>query len=221
MRLLLVEDTYQIGRFLSQKLTKNFVVDWMKNGKEGIHSATIQAYGIIILDVGLPDISGFTVCKALRQRRIHTPIIFLSGHNSLENKIEGFDAGADDYLCKPFEIQELLSRIDAVLRRQLHTPSEFLQIKNLRLDSKTSQVFYEEVPVCLEKKEFLLLKYLMLHAGKVIPKLTLWEQIWRSPECLSSNIVETYISKLRKKIDQRFGVKIISTVYKAGYIIQK
>lgn len=221
MRLLLVEDSWELGKALMKRLSRDFVVDWVRDGQEGLTLATVNPYCLIILDVGLPTMCGIEVCRKIRARKIETPLLFLSGYNSTQNKIDGLEAGADDYLCKPFDILELQTRITALLRRKKAEACQVLRVGNITLLTKSHQVFYKKMLIHLEIKEYQLFAFLLKNAGKTVTKYMIWEQVWQRPENLSSNVVETYICKLRKKIDGRFGIDIIKTVSKTGYMIEK
>jgi DNA-binding response OmpR family regulator len=221
MKVLVIEDNKVIASFIRNGLKQHgFVVDLAGDGREGLEAIKINkdSYDIIILDIMLPSIDGLTLCKTLRDEKIFTPILMLSGKNSTEDKINGLEAGADDYLAKPFDISELIARIKAITRRKTESFEDVISIANLKINSETHQVFYAEKEIELTPTEFRLLHLLMQNKNKVISRSVILEKVWDSHgDDLYSNTIDVHIRSLRKKIDSFIGSPLIVTVRGAGY----
>ncbi|MGD9128938.1 MAG: response regulator transcription factor [Candidatus Woesebacteria bacterium] len=213
----MVEDQVALAKIVKNSFKKSFVVDLAQTGKEALYQASVTDYQAIILDIGLPDVDGFTVCQQLRSAKIDCPILILSAHGKLSEKVRGLDLGADDYLTKPFELLELQARVRALLRRKTKLLSSKLTLGALSLDFEKRKVAYQNIDIPLNKKEFLILGLLMQNPGRIFSREAILEQVWPNPYSSSSNLVDVYISFLRKKIDRRFGVKFIRTVHGRGY----
>ncbi|NWF72731.1 MAG: response regulator transcription factor [Nitrospirae bacterium] len=222
MRILLVEDDERISSFIKRGLeAEGHVVDLAQNGEEGLDKGTIPN-DVIILDCLLPGKNGDEVCRALRREGIQTPILMLTAKDALQDKIHGFDCGADDYLTKPFEFEELLVRLKALSRRQpLIKASAQLQVADLTLDRDSQEVHRGGTRLTLTRKEFLLLEYLMTHAGKAVSRTSILEQVWGYHQDIDTNSVDVYIGFLRKKIDVGRETKLINTVRDFGYKMTK
>ncbi len=222
MRILIVEDEHRIANSIKKGLEQeNYAVDIAYTGNDGYDLASTEDYDLIILDLMLPQIDGVTLCKKLRQEKIHTPILILTAKGQVQDKIIGLDSGADDYLTKPFSFEELLARIRALIRRPKTIINETLTVSDLRLNTK---LFYAEragIPINLTRKEFSLLEYLIRNTGKIIPKDQIIAHVWDYDAEILPNTVEVYIKKLRRKIDVPFKNKkpLIKTIRGFGYKI--
>ena len=216
MRILVVEDEHKIANSIRKGLEQeNYAVDVTYNGNEGYDMATGEEYDIIILDLMLPGMDGMTICKNLRGDGNHTPVLILTAKGQLEDKVEGLNSGADDYLVKPFAFAELLARIKALLRRPKLTHGEKLNVGNLILNTNTYEVQKDKKEIALSRKEFGLLEYLMRNKGKVVSKDQIISHIWNYEADVLPNTVEVFIKYLRGKI----GKDSIKTVRGFGYKI--
>jgi len=221
MKILLIEDEKGIAHIIKEGLEmENYLVDVAYNGQDGLDKAIINEYDLIILDLMLPDINGLEVCRELRQNKISTIVLMLTAKNTTADIIGGLDVGADDYLTKPFELDELLARIRALLRRgQPNAAGNILNVGQLQLDTKTHEVYRQQKKIILTNKEYKLLEYLMRRPEEVIPRHQLLEHVWDTDTDPFSNTVEVHIRYLRQKIDKNFSQKMIKTVRGAGYKI--
>ena len=218
MRILVVEDDPKINEFLKISLeSEYFVVDTTFDGEEGVYLGTTNDYDVIILDFMLPRNTGLDICKELRTRNIKTPIIGLSVKSETVNKIGFLNAGADDYLTKPFSFEELVARIRALLRRPKELQSDILEIGDLELDCKRHIVKKNGQEVYLTRKEFLLLEYLMRNRGTVLSRGMILEHVWDMNADPFSNTIETHIMTLRRKLDSERHARLIQTVPGIGY----
>lgn len=218
MRILIVEDNPKMAAAVQKGLTANgFAADVSHTGFEAEEMANLEPYDLILLDLMLPDRDGIDVCRNLRRRKITTPIIMLTALSATEEKIDGLDAGADDYLTKPFEFDELLARIRAMLRRGEATESRVLRHDDLELDLYTRHATRAGEKVELSNKEFALLEYLMRNPHRVLSRTQIGEKVWDMNFEPSSNVIDVYVSSLRKKIDRDFDRELIHTVKGAGY----
>ena len=220
MRVLLIEDDRKAAKLLAKGLREEgFVVDVAHIGEDGEEKATVNEYDVIVLDWLLPDRDGVAVCRDLRERGISTPILMLTARDSLEDRVTGLNAGADDYLTKPFGFSELLARIHALLRRSDSTRPVVLRIADLTLDPLSHRVTRGGVAIGLTPKEYVILEVLMRHAGEVVDRTTLAERVWEAePEALS-NLLDVHVSHLRKKIDAGHQYPLLQTVRGGGYMI--
>lgn len=220
MRILLVEDNKRLSDSLRLTLEDDgYAVDAVFDGLDGEEMGLMDVYDVIILDVMLPGRDGIQVCKGLRNRRVRTPILMLTARDALEDRVQGLDSGADDYLVKPFEIEELRARIRAILRRDSSVKSGILQVDDLVLDPATHIVQRGGQVIELTAKEFSLLEYLMRHPNHLITREMAEEHLWNYDNLIASNVVDVYIRRLRRKIDDAFDVKLLETVRGAGYRI--
>ena len=218
MRVLVVEDNPKIAEAVRAGLTEHgYAVDAALTGFEGEELAATEPYDAILLDLMLPDRDGIDVCRNLRRRKIATPIIMLTALSATEEKIDWLDAGADDYLTKPFEFDELLARLRALLRRGEATEARELKCDDLVLDLYTRTVSRGETRAELSNKEYALLEYLMRNQNRVLSRAQIGEKVWDMSFETSSNVIDVYISALRKKIDRGFERELIHTVKGAGY----
>ena len=216
MNLLIVEDDESVGRFIVQATSEaGFLPRLVADGGEGLALAKQYHFDIILLDVMVPSVSGFQICKQLRDAKVKAPIMMLTAKDLVEDKIQGLDSGADDYLVKPFEVGELLARMRALLRRG--TGSLTLVVEDLELDPVMHQVTRNGARVELSSTEFTLLEYLMRNAGRVLTRSMLLQHVWRYDFEGSDNVLDVYISYLRKKIDSDRPKSLIRTVRGIGY----
>jgi two-component system, OmpR family, response regulator len=218
MRVLVVEDDPKLGPVLVRGLaTDAIAADLVTTGREAIIRAGATDYTVIVLDVMLPDLDGFQVCRALRDDNTSAPVLMLTARDAIDDRVQGLDSGADDYLVKPFSFVELLARVRAMSRRGPIQRTVMLEVGDLRLDSARHQVWRGDTPVDLSRKEYAILEALMRHAGDVLSRFDLLEQVWGYDYENRSNIVEVYIRYLREKIDRPFGRNTLQTVRGVGY----
>jgi DNA-binding response OmpR family regulator len=221
MRLLLVEDNKRLSDSLRMTLEDDgYAVDVAYDGLDGEEMGLMDAYDIVILDIMLPGKDGIEVCKALRNKRVRTPVLMLTARDALEDRVLGLDSGADDYLVKPFEVDELRARIRALLRRESVAKTGSLQIGDLILDPAMHTVKRGDQPIELTAKEFSLLEYMMRHPNHLITREMAEEHLWSYENIVASNVVDVYIRRLRRKIDDPFEVKLLETLRGAGYRIR-
>ncbi|WP_019026879.1 response regulator transcription factor [Colwellia piezophila] len=218
MRLLLVEDDQALRQELQQQLVvQNYSVDVASDGEVGLFQGIEYDYDIAVIDLGLPKIDGITLVKTLREKGRDFPILILTARDRWQDKVAGLDAGADDYLTKPFHVEELSSRLNALIRRSAGKASSTITNGPYSLDTVTSQVLAEQVSVNLSAHEFKVFKYLMLHVGEVVSKTTLTEHIYDQDFDLDSNVIEVFIRRLRKKLDPEGKHNFIETKRGQGY----
>lgn len=223
MRILIVEDEHKIANSVKTGLEQEkFTVDVVYDGTGGFDLASTEDYDLIILDRMLPGMNGIEITKNLRIKKIHTPILILTARGQLEDKVEGLDTGADDYVTKPFAFAELLARVRALTRRPKQTTGSALVIENLTLDTVTYEVKRGKTVIKLSNKEFSLLEYLMRHPGKIITKDQIINHVWNYDTNVLPNSVEVYIKHLRDKIDKPFpkSRQLINTVRGFGYKLE-
>lgn len=218
MRILIIEDNKTIAKAVKHNLKLFYAIDMVHTGKEGLLLAQNTPYDTILLDLQLPDISGEEVCQTLRRQNIKTPIIVISGKDQIIDKISLLDMGADDYLTKPFNIEELRSRINVALRHlDSSVPTGIITVTDLSLDPAARTVTRAGSLIKLRRKEFDLLEYLMLHPNQSLSRGQILEHIWDMNENLWANVVDVHIKYLRDKIDRPFGSMFIKTVHGIGY----
>jgi DNA-binding response OmpR family regulator len=220
MRLLLVEDEEKVAAFIVRGLeAERFAVDVAADGRSAIELSNAYQYDLVILDLMLPEISGTEVLRQIRQKNSHIPVLVLTARDALGDKVEHFELGADDYLTKPFAFAELLVRIKALLRRGAVSRSNVLRVADLELDRLSQQVKRAGRRVELTGKEYALLEYLMLNAGRVLSRTMIIEHVWDQSFDGATNIVDVYVRHLRNKIDEGHERKLIRTVRGVGYAI--
>jgi DNA-binding response OmpR family regulator len=218
MRLLLVEDQPKVAGFIRRGLEEErYAVDVASTGLDALDLAGAKTYDLVILDLMLPDISGIDVCRELRQLGLAVPVLMLTARDSLDDKVSGLDAGADDYLTKPFAFPEFLARVRALLRRRDEVKTTKLQIADLVLDTATHEVTRDGKPIQLAGKEYAVLEYLMRHAGRVVTRTMMLESVWGYDFDPGSNVVDVYIRYLRRKLDDPYPVKVFETIRGTGY----
>jgi DNA-binding response OmpR family regulator len=221
MRILVVEDNHRLNETLTLSLVhEGYSVDSAYDGQEGQDLAELTLYDLMILDILLPNKNGLEVCRNLRLRRIQTPILLLTARDSIDDRVQGLDCGADDYLVKPFALPELLARLRALLRRQHPSKQGQLVMGRLVIDPLAHTVEREERLIDLTPKEFALLEYLMYHPNQVVTREMIEQHIWNYDFECESNVIDVYIRRLRRKIDDPFAVKLLTTVRGIGYRLQ-
>ncbi len=224
MRILVVEDEHRIANTIKKGLEQErYAVDVAYSGNEGYDLASSEEYDVLLLDVMLPGMDGLTICKALRGKKIHTPILMLTAKGQIEDRVAGLDIGADDYLTKPFAFEELLARVRALTRRPRSALSATLSLDDLSLDTKQYTVKRAGSFIQLSSKEFSLLEYLLRHQNNVLTKEQIINHVWNYDSDILPNTVEVYIRNLRNKIEKPFAdkKKLISTIRGFGYKIGK
>jgi heavy metal response regulator len=222
MRILLVEDDKKVASFIRKGLEEEgYAVDVAADGEAGLFMGLDRLHDLIILDVMLPKKPGFQVLRELRQAKAATPVLMLTARDTVEDKVQGLDAGADDYLTKPFVFAELLARVRALLRRRAETRSPRLQVADLVLDPATRSVTREGQPITLTNREFALLEYLMRNAGRVLTRTAITEHVWDYDFDSGTNVIDVYVNYLRKKIDAGHEPKLLHTVRGAGYVLRE
>ena len=217
MRLLLIEDDLGIAAAVEQALRRSYQVDLCDTVGEALHLATVNTYAAIILDLGLPDGSGLVLCRELRQNHVMTPILIVTGESDEAMRVEALDEGADDYLIKPFSINELSARIRALLRRSRTSATTDLRSGELVLDPVSREVTYTGERIRLRRKEFDLLELFMTHPGQVLTRDQIQEQVWDHDSILITNTVDVHVKYLRDRIDRPYGLHQIRTVHGIGY----
>jgi DNA-binding response OmpR family regulator len=221
MRILLVEDEPRMANVIAKGLREHsYAVDVAQDGDAGLYQTAINNYDVIVLDVLLPQRDGFEVCRELRRRGNATPVLMLTARAAIDDRITGFDAGADDYLTKPFSFRELLARIRALLRRDSQLRPDVLEIADLVVDSASHRVCRANRDVPLTAKEYALLEYLARRAGQLVSRSEIAAHVWDDSFDPFSNIIEVYINRLRKKIDGSHPVKLLHTRRGEGYILE-
>lgn len=219
MRILVIEDEQKLARAIKRALElQNYAVDLAFDGESGLDLAVGEnAYGVIISDVMLPKLSGFEVCQHLRQEKIQTPVLLLTAKGQVEDKVAGLDAGADDYLVKPFSFEELFARLRALVRRPPEQQESVLKIADLELDPIGLRVTRAGQEVQLSAREFALLEYLLRNKNQVLSKEKIVAHVWDYEADVLPSTVEVHIKHLRDKIDKSFKTKLIQTVRGFGY----
>lgn len=220
MRILLVEDDRSLQRTLVKLFkTQNFAVDATASGKQAVFLAKTNDFDVIVLDLMLPDIDGFEVCYRIRDEKLQTPILMLTALDEVENKIKGLDAGADDYLPKPFHVGELLARIRALSRRVLNDKTSVIKVGEIELDTAARKAFRNGEDLELSGKELGLLEYLLVNRNRIMTRAEIAEHVWDINFDPRSNVIDSFVKLLRKKIETGTKHKIIRTVRGIGYTI--
>lgn len=218
MRILLVEDEHKVASFIARALRENtYAVDVAETGEQGLAMGTDTTYDAILLDVRLPGLSGIEVCRELHQAGVESPILMLTARSLVEQRVEGLDAGADDYLTKPFALAELKARVRALIRRGFYKTEAKLHYGDLELDRHRRRATRGNSAIPLTSKEFALLELLLLRAPEMVSRSEIIEHVWDSHFDSESNLVEVYINRLREKIDHDQRTKLIHTVRGVGY----
>ena len=222
MRILVVDDEKKIVSFIQRGLKENhYVVDVAYDADTALETAEINPYDLIILDIMLDGKDGIAVCQQLRKNKVNTPVLMLTARDSVRDKVRGLDAGADDYLTKPFAFDELLARVRALLRRESTEKINVLKVGDLELNQLTREVKRNSQVVTLTAKEYALLEYFMLNANQVITRTMISEHVWKEDFDSFTNVIDVYVKHLRNKIDKGFTLSLIKTVRGVGYVMKK
>lgn len=218
MRILLVEDDFPLAEGLKQSLKREqHAIDWVGTGSEAIRSVYPEETDIIILDLGLPDMDGLDVLKHIKTKFPHIPVLILTARADIESKVEGLDLGADDYLPKPFSMEELLARMRVIERRSGTSTSSVINLGSVTLDLKANLVFVNGQEIKLSRKEYMIIRSLIEHAGRIQSKAQLESKLYQWGEEVSSNTIEVHIHNLRKKLPEN----TVQTIRGVGYIVRK
>lgn len=222
MRILVAEDQKDMNRLISRRLAEEqYSVDSCYNGQEVLDYLECAEYDAIVLDIMMPVMDGLQVLKKLRAREDHIPVLLLTARDSVEDRVSGLDAGADDYLVKPFAFEELLARIRVMLRKPAAVQTTVSRVADLEVHMDTRQVFRQGKEIRLSGKEFSLLRYMVQNSGIVLSREKLEQHIWNYDYTGGSNVIDVYIRYLRKKIDDGYEKKLIHTVRGAGYVLKE
>ena len=221
MRILVIEDETKVGCFIKRALEEeSYAVDLCEDGAKGLEMALTTNYDSIIVDLMLPSLSGLDIVKGIRRERIQTPILILTAQSQVDQRVKGLDAGADDYLTKPFAIDELLARVRALLRRGATDSPGILQIDDLVLNPATREVTRGGQRIELTLKEYALLEYLMRHTGRVLTRPMISEHVWNQDFDTFTNVIDVYVNYLRNKVDRGRTKKLIHTIRGSGYMLK-
>ncbi len=221
MRVLLIEDDRKVASFIRRGLEEEgYAVDMAPDGETGLAMGLDRLHDAIILDVMLPKKPGFQVLRELRQAKVATPVLLLTARDAVEDKVQGLDAGADDYLTKPFAFAELLARLRALLRRGSEARAPILQAADLVLDPATRTVRRGGKPIALTNREFALLEYFLRNPGRVLTRTMIAEHVWDYSFDSATNVIDVYVNYLRKKIDANREPKLLHTVRGVGYVLK-
>jgi len=222
MRILIVEDEKRIADFIARGLKEeHYAVDIAYDGEQGQFLAEINPYDLMIFDIMLPKQNGVDICRQLRLKKINTPILMLTAMNAVKDKVTGLNAGADDYLTKPFSFEELLARVKVLLRRLTPNKTPVLIVEDLELNQLNHEVKRTGKGIVLTAKEFALLEYFMLHAGQVISRSMISEHVWNEQFDSMSNVIDVHVRNLRNKVDEGHKKKLIHTLRGSGYVLKK
>jgi DNA-binding response OmpR family regulator len=221
MRILVVEDERRVASFISRALRENsYAVDVAESGERALELVTTTTYDSVLLDVRLPGLSGIQVCREIREAKVDVPILMLTARSLVEQRVEGLDAGADDYLTKPFAVAELLARVRALIRRRIGKGDPVLRFSDIELDRHRRKVSRSRKPITLTAKEFALLEFLLARAPEVVSRSEIVEHVWDANFDSETNLVEVYINRLRQKIAVEGSPRIIHTVHGVGYCLR-
>jgi two-component system copper resistance phosphate regulon response regulator CusR len=221
MRILVVEDEPKVASFIRRALEEeSYAVDVVGNGNEGLDLAQSGSYDLVILDLMLPGLPGIEVLKRMRAARLKMPVLILTARSQVDQRVHGLDAGADDYLTKPFSIDELLARVRALLRRGMGEPTGLLQVDDLVLNPASREVTRAGQRIELTSKEYALLEYLMRNTGRVLTRPMIAEHVWNLDFDTFTNVIDVYVNYLRNKIDRGRERKLIHTVRGSGYVLK-
>ena len=222
MRILIAEDQKDLNKVITKKLEKEgYSVDSCFDGEDALHFLDMASYDGVILDINMPKKDGLSVLSEMRKTEDHTPVLFLTARDSIEDRVTGLDCGANDYLVKPFSFDELTARIRAMLRKSFGAVSNILTVEDLEVDTAAHTAKRGGKTISLSSKEFALLEYLIRNAGIVLSREKIENHIWNFDYEGGTNVVDVYISYLRRKIDGDSDVKLIHTVRGSGYVLRK
>jgi DNA-binding response OmpR family regulator len=220
MRVLVVEDDEVIAKALGTALGKEgYRPKIVGNGPDAVEAAIAESYGLIVLDVMIPGFDGFEVCRRLRKAGVETPVLMLTARDAVDDRVTGLDTGADDYLVKPFDVQELLARLRALKRREAAQKSDVIEVADLRVDAKAHTVHRAGRQIELTKREFELLEALARNAGRTLTRDAILQRVWNDDDALP-NTVNFHVVSLRRKVDEGFEKKLIHTVHGLGYTLK-
>ncbi|MFT5484415.1 MAG: two-component system OmpR family response regulator [Halieaceae bacterium] len=223
MRILLIEDDQKVGAFIVTSLTAaDHEVQHSGDGSQGLELALSDEFDVLIVDRMLPGLDGLSIIKSLRAASVQTPVLILSALSEVDDRVDGLRAGGDDYLSKPFSVDELLARVEALLRRQLSRPEApvtSLVVGKLTMNLLTQQVYRAEIKMVLQPREYKLLEYLMRNSGTVVTRAMLLEHVWGYHFDPQTNVIDVHISRLRQKLDREFDTPMLATVRGAGYCL--
>ena len=222
MRVLIIEDDQQIASFVTKGLNQaGFAVDHVSDGEEGLQMAELNPYDVMVIDIMLPGLDGFSVIESLRSKGNTIPILVLSARGSLDDKLKGFQSGSDDYLTKPFSFSELQARLQALLRRTTRGQiKNVLEIGDLKMDLLSRKVSRGDREIELQPREFTLLEYLMRNSGNVVSKTMILEHVWDYHFDPQTNVVDVLVHRLRTKIDKDYQIKLLHTIRGVGYVLK-
>ncbi len=221
MRILIVEDERRIADFIARGLKEeHYAVDIAYDGEKGMYLAEINPYDLMIFDIMLPKYEGVDMCRQLRAKKINTPILMLTARAAVKDKVAGLNAGADDYLTKPFSFEELLARVKVLLRRPTANKTPVLKVADLELNQLNHEVKRAGKALVLTAKEFALLEYLMIHTDQVISRSMISEHVWNEQFDSMTNVIDVHIRNLRDKIDDGFKKDLIHTMRGSGYMLK-
>ena len=218
MKILIVEDERRLGQFIKKGLTeRSYTATWVPTCREARDALCETGYDTIILDLGLPDGDGLALLKEWRQSGFNEPVLILSARDAVEDRIKGLDVGADDYLAKPFSLEELLARVRSLLRRQSAAKETVLEARGIRMDLLGRIVTLNGVPVDLTSREFALLEIFLQNPGRILPRTLIAEKVWESHYDIDGNLLDVYMSKLRTKFDTAEARPLFKTIRGVGY----
>ncbi len=221
MRVLVIEDEAKVASFIKRALEEeSYAVDLAADGQQGLDLALTGSYDLIVIDLMLPTLPGLEVLKRLRREKVSAPVLILTAQSQVDQKVKGLDAGADDYLTKPFAIDELLARVRALLRRGTTETPGILQVDDLILNPATREVTRNGQRIDLTLKEYALLEYFMRHAGRVLTRPMISEHVWNQDFDTFTNVIDVYVNYLRNKIDRGRSRKLIHTIRGSGYMLK-
>ena len=222
MRVLVIEDEKKFASFIQRGLKEEkYAVDVAYDGEDGMYKADINEYDLIVLDIMLPKKDGIYVCRELRKKGDETPVLMLTARDALEDKVQGLDVGADDYLTKPFAFEEFLARVRALTRRKGNSKSTQLKAGDLELDQLTHKVKRAGKEIFLTSKEYALLEYFMVHADQIVTRTMISEHVWNEDFDSFTNVIDVYVRYLRSKIDKGFKKPLLHTIRGTGYILSE
>lgn len=222
MRILIAEDERNLNRILAKQLSDNgYTVDACYDGQEALDYLEAEPYDAIILDIMMPKVDGLTILRKIRAKNIDTPVLFLTARDSIADRVEGLDAGADDYLTKPFAFEELLARVRVLIRKRSGNKTNTYSLADLTLDVQSHEVKRGDNIINLSSKEYAILEYMLLNKNVVLSRESLERNVWGYSYDGASNMIDVYIRYLRKKIDENYEPKLIHTVRGAGYVLKE
>lgn len=220
MKILIIEDEQKLARILKKGLEEHdFTVDLSFDGEEGLHMAESYPYDAVLLDLMLPGKNGLAILKTLRAKKIDVPVLVVTARGEVEDRIKGLDIGADDYIPKPFDLTELMARLRAAIRRNKGKPSPIVVVEDLAIDTNAKAATRAGKAIPLSAREYMLLEYLALNAGRVVSRTELIDHVYATEYEWDSNVIDVYINYLRNKIDKGFGKPLIHTKRGAGYLL--